>query len=837
MQSCTYAAPGSRKRHSSSGGSTSPDEMQNRIDRLENLVLSLMTNGGSGTGAGGPTAGPAAAAAALSASRSPTSMATGLSNELDAQDQDMDAKDDNEVDSEVEQMSRSIGVMKVQNDRQFFASEAHWWAILSDIAEVKSYFAEHKKQYEDQIRKVAASKPGANAPGLGMFFRGISKIEQHEILENFPQRPVANALIMRYFDSENPAARIIHRPTFRKQYEQHWSNPQNTSIPWLGMCFTMMALAMQSYHQAGDEPEELKGKSWEQAIRYLELTAQCLVTSDFTQPTHFMIETLCLYLQAEQNRSLDAQTGLWILSGIICRMSLRMGFHRDPAPYAALTAFQGEMRRRIWSFIRSADTFLSFQTGLPSIIRSVDTDTPVPYNVFDEDFNEESKALPPQRPVSEITPISYAIVQARHVFLLGKIMEINNALAPCSYETVMALDAELQEVRENVPQQLRLQSREDSALESSSTLMQRYQVDLIYLKCQLILHRKFLARARENPRYSYSRRTCIDAALAILAHQATLHVECQPNGRLSPVTWSSSSTMTLSDFLLAAMILALDLYHTAQAETSGQTSGEMYTWALERRETIFAALERAVTTWDALKDQSMEAYKASATLGVMLEKLRNHAALRAQLSNNFSFEKSSGGVAPDGQVVAAEHSAAMTLGMMSTGGMTPNTLSLFDRGYMGPRTGMTPQPTGGNGVGSGGDAMGPIDAQSPFSGMFGTGLGAFPGMEMPMMNMDWVSEFQPPTLQTLIKSKHRTHGTRLSKALPSTAALSKAPTLHQAQAATSSSTRPSPTHLRPTKQKACPARASAAALQQAAPASGPSRSRHRPAATRPTLAL
>ncbi|KAB8356457.1 hypothetical protein FH972_024040 [Carpinus fangiana] len=734
LQSCTYATPGNRKRNSSSGGSSSPDEMQNRIDRLENLVLSLMTNGGP------PSAGPAAAAAqaALSASRSPTSMGTHPSHDFDQQDQDMDLKDGREEDSEVEQMSRSIGVMKVQNDRQFFASEAHWWAILSDIAEVKSYFAEHKKQYEEQVRKVAASKPGANAPGLAMFFKGVSKIEQHEILENFPQRPIANALIMRYFDTENPAARIVHRPTFKRQYEKHWSNPQATSIPWLGMCFAMMSLAMQSYHNAGDEPEELKGKSWHEALRYLDITAQCLVTSDFTQPTHFMIETLCLYMQAENNRSLDAQTGMWILSGIICRMALRMGLHRDPAPYAALSAYQGEMRRRIWTFIRCADTFLSFQTGLPGIVRSVDTDTSLPANVYDEEFTEDSKSIPQPRPLSEITPVSYMIAQSQYVLLLGKIMESTNALVPFQYDAVMALDAELQEASENVPQQLRLQSREDSTLDSASILMQRYMVNLLHNKCQLVLHRKFLSRARESSRFAYSRRTCVDAALAILAHQAVLHTECQPGGRLASVTWSSSSAMTLSDFLLAAMMLSLDLYHTAQAEASGQTSGEMYTWALERRETIFSALERAVTIWEALKDQSMEAYKASAVLRVMIEKLKNHAALRAQLSNNFSFQRSGGGVAPDGNVVAAEHSAAMTLGMMSTGGMTPNALSMFDRGYMGPRTGMTPQPPGSGGVvGNGGDAMGPVDAQNPFSNMFGAGMGGFQGMEMPGLNLDW----------------------------------------------------------------------------------------------------
>lgn len=95
--------------------------MQNRIDRLESLVLSLMTNGSQ-------AAGPAAAASAILGSRT----AGSLDDSLVLEDDDMNEEQRDE-DSDVEQVSRSIGIMKVQNDRQFYASEAHWYAILSDV--------------------------------------------------------------------------------------------------------------------------------------------------------------------------------------------------------------------------------------------------------------------------------------------------------------------------------------------------------------------------------------------------------------------------------------------------------------------------------------------------------------------------------------------------------------------------------------------------------------------------------------------------------------------------------------------------------------------------------
>jgi hypothetical protein len=129
--SCSYAAPGSRKKQSSSSQSSgSPDGMQDRIDRLEGLVLSLMTNGAQ-------SAGPAAAQRALSMSGS----SSGLSYPPDVEvDGDFGGSpnghikaDGEEGESETDQVSQSLGIMKVDNNKSMYFGEAHWVAILKDV--------------------------------------------------------------------------------------------------------------------------------------------------------------------------------------------------------------------------------------------------------------------------------------------------------------------------------------------------------------------------------------------------------------------------------------------------------------------------------------------------------------------------------------------------------------------------------------------------------------------------------------------------------------------------------------------------------------------------------
>lgn len=119
----------------------------------------------------------------------------------------------------------------------------------------------------------------------------------------------------------------------------------------------------------GRDADSGSGRTNELAAEYRLRTVQCLVNSDYTKSSTYTIETLLLYVHGEYQSRWDAEVGIWVVTGIIVRLSLRMGYHRDPSNYPSLSPFQGEMRRRVWSFIRQLDTLFSFQLALPSMIR------------------------------------------------------------------------------------------------------------------------------------------------------------------------------------------------------------------------------------------------------------------------------------------------------------------------------------------------------------------------------------------------------------------------------------------------------------------------------------
>lgn len=178
----------------------------------------------------------------------------------------------------------------------------------------------------------------------------------------------------------------------------------------------------------------------------------------------------------------------------------------------------------------------------------------------------------------------------------------------------------------------------------------------------------------------------------------------------------------------------------------------------------------------------MEAYKASIGLRVMVDKLKAHQASRQQQQGNVSNSTQQRfppqalgfGMFPGGNMadfgktdddLAPEQSAAMTLGMLSSGGMSPNfsmgggaglgasgpntggqtmtaadtnkgafpasMAGLLNEPMQSERTGLTPQFSGPETSG-----MGMSGAASPFTQMFGTG-GGFASMDGLGADIDW----------------------------------------------------------------------------------------------------
>jgi len=242
------------------------------------------------------------------------------------------------------------------------------------------------------------------------------------------------------------------------------------------MVFAMLRLAMLSYHRDGDEPPEFRGKSLDMAGTYRTLMAQCLVLADYTKPHRYLIETLIFHLHGDYSQIREAEISVWVLVGMITRLAMRMGYHRDSKLFPNISVFQGEMRRRIWTFIRQADLLFSFQVGLPSMIRSGDSDTDIPRNIFDDDFDEDCTKLPPERPIHEPTPISYMIAKARLAFAFGRVLEHIQKVKGSPYEEVMGIDSDLREARKMIPEPLRVRPIAECGNDPTHVIMARFSV-------------------------------------------------------------------------------------------------------------------------------------------------------------------------------------------------------------------------------------------------------------------------------------------------------------------------------------------------------------------------
>jgi hypothetical protein len=393
--------------------------------------------------------------------------------------------------------------------------------------------------------------------------------------------------------------------------------------------------------------------------------------SDYTKSVDNTIETLILYLHGEQHIRNDSDVGLWVVTAMIVRLAMRCGYHRDPKYFTGISAFQGEMRRRAWSYIRMCDILLSFQLALPNMIRVGDCDTELPRNIFDDEFDPGTKELPPSRPRTEPTPLSYMLAKAELSLVFGEIIEEINSLSghKAPYDEVMKKDAKLRQVQSNIPTHLQLRPLEDCIHDPIPLILSRFTVDFLYQKALCVLHRKYLSRARQNPRYAHSRRTCVEASMEMLRHQDILHRETQFGRRLRPMR-SLIGSFTKNDILLGSMIVCLDLHCDSISEES-----QTHFWTAEQRANMFHALEKSAEIWKECIDTSIEAYKASNVLGVILEKLRRQGFGQSTTTMEPRATKESFSSFDDD--LQPERSAAMTLGMLSSGGLTPNSTALF----------------------------------------------------------------------------------------------------------------------------------------------------------------
>lgn len=296
---------------------------------------------------------------------------------------------------------------------------------------------------------------------------------------------------------------------------------------WFGLLYSILSLAA-SFGLRDNNPNSAEAQAILADVnKYHSLAASAAVLADFTKPKQYTLE--CLITYTAGLRSNNAFVNVWLMIGLIVRLALRMGYHRDPSHYPAITVFHGEMRRRVWSIIGMIDVLISFQLGLPSMFKTIQSDTQPPRNLLDRDFNTTTQVLPASRSIDELTPSSYTRAKLRIVRVFADAAELSHATVAPPQEETMRLDQELEAAKAAIPPLLQMPDISELVTDPAEQLMCRFNLDLLYLKTKIVLHRRFmltpmsqLSTFEQQRGIGQSRKNCIECALRVLQHHSTL---------------------------------------------------------------------------------------------------------------------------------------------------------------------------------------------------------------------------------------------------------------------------------------------------------------------------
>ncbi|KAI1375204.1 hypothetical protein F4677DRAFT_143977 [Hypoxylon crocopeplum] len=523
---------------------------------------------------------------------------------------------------------QSTGGLVVQSQKATsYVGGTHFMAMLEDIEDLKNYFDD-----SDEVGDEAHDPYENTGPTeLLMFSRGVPR-NREELLSLLPEKAIVGRLMNRYFNSNSPSQHTVHVPTFLREYTEFCKDPDGAPLHWIALLYMILALGV--FFSAFSAPHELESDSpvppMDRFKQYRGAAGWALIWGKYSQPGPYTAQAFLLYVEGDFISNRENRMNCYLLSSVLIRLMLKMGLHRDPSKLPNITPYDGEMRRRMWNLAIQVDLLVAFNLGLPSMMHGIESDTELPTHLIDTDFDEDTKELPPARPCSDYTPLTYPINKAALTRAFFLVVRQAHALTVPAYAEVMGVDSRIEETWKNVPPFMKMIPLEECVMDPPIQIIQRFGLASIYQKSRCVLHRRYLVEAVPKKEHDYSRRACLDAALSLLDYQSTMHEACQPGGMLTQSGWFVAALVAINDFLLANMVVALVLQNDKYWEVGSDFNRVVQSMPRVTRDKLLQQLKRSRSIWGDLSVQAPEFKKAEDVVRTMLRRIEAHLGTESE---------------------------------------------------------------------------------------------------------------------------------------------------------------------------------------------------------------
>ncbi|KAI0102578.1 hypothetical protein GGR51DRAFT_287227 [Nemania sp. FL0031] len=315
-----------------------------------------------------------------------------------------------------------------------------------------------------------------------------------------PSSSMADHLVHLYESNFESAFRILHKPSFRREYEKYKADPASVSD------VTVLKIQLVIAIGSGLCTELASAREVHMAACQWLYTAQDWLSGP-VEKNRLNLDSLqvyCLLILARQVLSVGGDLA-WVAIGTLLRTALQVGLHRDPKHFSQLTVFQAEIRRRLWATILELNVQAALDSGVLPGITCDDFDTRPPANINDEDIDETTTSLKQQDDTGETETTVQRFLLQNLPPRLEMLRRMNGLGTNLDDEHILALSSKLNTA-----------CREVSALNGAGYGFRQNMASLLLRRFLLVLHRPLAGRIRENALYYHSRKVCFDSAMALL---------------------------------------------------------------------------------------------------------------------------------------------------------------------------------------------------------------------------------------------------------------------------------------------------------------------------------
>ncbi|KAK1759019.1 hypothetical protein QBC47DRAFT_436474 [Echria macrotheca] len=320
-------------------------------------------------------------------------------------------------------------------------------------------------------------------------------------------------LVESYFRTFESVYRILHRPTFWREYHRYWENPSAVSDAFV-IQFKLCMVVGACFH------DDLPVHRQSLATKWVYEAQVWLAFPDETSRISIEgLQIMCLLHLARETCGIGGDHS-WITAGSLLRLAMHLGLHRDPDPSPNLSILRVEMRRRLWATVLEIVLQSSLDCGGPPLVALSDFDTRPPSNYDDDQLVDSEQVTPAPRPLSTFTQTTVQLALLRSYSTRLAIAEyVSHFSAAASYEETLKWNTELTNACRALSAMLQ------PSYDPAGILPKRLSLFQLRL-AEHMVHRFFLALnhpwlAQNNPAYYFARKMCVETSFKLYRAIAT----------------------------------------------------------------------------------------------------------------------------------------------------------------------------------------------------------------------------------------------------------------------------------------------------------------------------